>query len=204
MERLTCLIDSLGPGGAQRQIAMVAGLLARQGVAVTVLTYQPNDFFQPILREAGAEHQCVRTGSRLRRVGALRSAIRRSRPDVVLSFLPASNIYAELAALPGRRWGLVASERSLVQPGRSTRLRLRLHGIADYVTANSHTSRLRMERLAPRMAPRLVTVYNAVDLSHFYPAEELDRSRDASRASESVRIVVAASYQRLKNLLRFV
>src|SRR5215471_9025569 len=114
--RVTCLIDYLVSGGAQRQLCTLAVFLQRQGHEVTVLTYHPDDFFLPMLREAGVEYRCITAKSKLRRVWTLRRALRGGDQDVVLAFLRGGCLYAELAALPWRPWGLVVSERSAV-PG---------------------------------------------------------------------------------------
>ena len=51
--RVTCCIDGLGQGGAQRQMSMLAVLLARRGYDVDVLTYRPAHFFDPVVQAAG-------------------------------------------------------------------------------------------------------------------------------------------------------
>ncbi len=69
--KLTCLIDSLGSGGAQRQMAMLAVCLKERGLDVSILTYHPADFFLPLIREAGIAYQCVHSNSPLQRVLSL-------------------------------------------------------------------------------------------------------------------------------------
>ena len=195
--RLVCLIDSLGPGGAQRQLSTLAVLLGRRGFDVEVLTYHAGDFFLPELARAGIPVRCVERGSIARRALALRGALRASAPDVVLAFLDASCLYAELAALPARRFGLVVSERLAVPREREGRLRWtrQLHRVADFVVTNSHTNRLLIERAVPALAGRLVTIYNAVDLDAFRPPVVPPSPRQ-----DALRLVVAASYQAKKNL----
>ena len=43
--KITCFIDNLSAGGAQRQMVMLATLLQEAGHDVTILTYYPDDFF---------------------------------------------------------------------------------------------------------------------------------------------------------------
>jgi hypothetical protein len=47
--RITCWIDYLVSGGAQRQLCTLAVLLKRQGHDVSMVTYHPDDFFLPML-----------------------------------------------------------------------------------------------------------------------------------------------------------
>ena len=76
--RLTCLIDSLRPGGAQRQLCTLGVLLKQRGFDVSFLTYHRHDFFLPMLRDAGVPYRCVAraSGSKARRILDLRRALR--------------------------------------------------------------------------------------------------------------------------------
>ena len=189
--KVLCLIDNLGSGGAQRQLATLAVLLKKQGMDISVLTYHPQDFFLPLLREGGVEYTCLEGLTPLRRMLAIRHVLRTGNQDVVLAFLDGPVLYAELAAIPFRRWGLVVSERNAVPSATHsymTWLR-QFHRLADYVTTNSHANRLMIERSVPSLHGRMVTIYNAVDLDAFKPSPE-PRDRDARRFY----MTVAASY----------
>jgi glycosyltransferase involved in cell wall biosynthesis len=161
-----------------------------------VLTYHPHDFYLPLLQKAGVEYTCLESKSKLQRILEVRQALRRGDQDVVLAFLEGPCFYAELAALPSRKWGLVVSERLAVPGSHKARLPWRrwLHHVADYIVTNSHTNRLMIERAAPRLVNRVVTIYNALDLEAFCPRPEQERS-----GSEGLKLVVAARHGRQKN-----
>jgi glycosyltransferase involved in cell wall biosynthesis len=199
--RITCLIDYLVSGGAQRQLCTLAVLLQRQGHDVSVLTYHPDDFFLPMLRKAGVEYRCVEAKSKLRRAWALRQALRSGKQDVVLAFLHGGCLYAELAGLPWRRWGLVVSERTAIPGSHRVRLPWRrwLHQTADYIVTNSHANRLMLEAAVPSLQGRVVTIYNAVDLEAFSPGPP-----DITRTYGALRLAVAALYDRHKNMTGFI
>jgi glycosyltransferase involved in cell wall biosynthesis len=168
---------------------------------VSMLTYHHYDFFLPMIREAGIAYDCVEGRSLPQRIYALRRALRQKKQNVVMAFLEAPSLYAELAAIPNRKWGLVVSERSCL-PGihRGWRRWMRLgHLMADYVTTNSHTNRLMIERSIPFLKGRVITVYNAVDLETFSPGVPADAAED-----NHLRLVVAASFQAIKNPVRLV
>jgi glycosyltransferase involved in cell wall biosynthesis len=200
--RVVLLIDCLGSGGAQRQLCLLAVLLKKQGMDVSVLTYHPHEFFLPLLRTAGIEYACLEARSIGHRILRLRRALRRGSQDVVLAFLEGASLYAELAAIPRRSWGLVVSERAAFR-GSDVQTRFRwlrnCHRIADYVTTNSHANRLMIERSAPALAGRVVTVYNATDLEAFSPAASANPVRPGP-----LRIVVAATFRSIKNPLGFI
>jgi glycosyltransferase involved in cell wall biosynthesis len=194
--KITCLIDSLGSGGAQRQLCTLAVLLKKRGMDVSMLTYHPYDFFLPMLQEAGIEYTCLQSRSIPRRILAVRRALRHGSQDVVLAFLAGPTFLAELAAIPRRTWGLVVSERNAVSAASNSHLAwLRhFHRIADYVTTNSHTNRLMIERAVPSLKGRTVTIYNAVDLQVF-PSGPLPDTG----GNEGFRMMVAARYERQKH-----
>lgn len=200
--QLLCLIDSLGSGGAQRQLSFLASELKRVGLGVEVLVYHADDFFLPVLREAGISVDVFEPMGPFRRAHLLRHCIRSKRFDLLLAFMSAPSFYAELSALPARKWKLIVSERLAFATRRWSwgRVRRTMHCIADLVTTNSHTNRLFIEAEIPRLQNRVVTIYNAVDLKQFIPA----KMADASDRDRRVRFVVVASHQRKKNLLGLV
>ncbi len=199
--KILCFIDSLGSGGAQRQLCTLAVLFKKMGDDVSVLTYHRDDFYLPMLQEAGIQRQCVESTSPIGRIFDIRRFLRNGDQDVVLAFLDAPNLYAELAALPRKKWGLVVSERS-ANPNRTRfvdYLMRKTHRFADYVTANSHTNRLMIEKAAPNLKPKLVTVYNAIDLERFSPA-----FADCASSDGNFRFITAASFQHAKNPINLI
>ena len=62
--RITCVIDNLGSGGAQRQLVTLGIAFKRRGHDVRFLTYHKDDFFAPMLEAANIEiDQVVFVGS---------------------------------------------------------------------------------------------------------------------------------------------
>jgi glycosyltransferase involved in cell wall biosynthesis len=199
--KVTCLIDSLASGGAQRQLCTLAVLLKKHGMDVSMLTYHHYDFFLPMISEAGIAYDCIEGGSLPRRILALRRALRRGGQDVVLAFMEAPSLYAELAAIPNRKWGLVVSER-IAMPKKDAgwfRWLWKIHRIADYVTTNSHTNRMMIERAVPCLKGRIVTIYNAVDLETFSPPAGHPAANE-----HCISMITAASFKEQKNPLGLI
>ncbi len=198
---ILCFIDSLGSGGAQRQLTTLAVGLKKRGHEVRFLIYHPDDHFLWVLDEAGIPCEIIPPCSYWRRVLAVRRILGQGWQEVVLAFLEAPCLYAELARATGQSWALVAGER-LADPrmkrGWARWLR-QFHRCADGVIANSHTNRLMLEYQHPFLRGRSATVYNCVDLQRFRycPA---DTTMAGGSRRNVFRIVVAASYQEKKNL----
>ena len=119
---LTLVISSLRGGGSERVISLMANWWAARGRAVTVLTMDQGGSppFYPLhekvrhraLGTAGhSANAAAGAANNLRRVAALRRAIKDSRPDAVISFLDRTNILT-LLATRGLGVPVVVSERN--------------------------------------------------------------------------------------------
>lgn len=117
--RLTLVISSLGSGGAERVLCRLANFWSDHGHQVTLLTICSGQPFYPLDRRVHHEELGVGWNSSnllgaLRgnaiRIRALRSAIRTSRPHLVVSFLTSTNVLVILATLR-MRIPVVVSER---------------------------------------------------------------------------------------------
>ena len=196
--RITCVIDTLDQGGAQRQLSMLAIALARRSFDIEILTYLPTRFFDPEAEAAGIPIRRLPARTKPGRALAVRRAISARQPDVVIAYLAGPGLYAELARLPRRRFGLIVSE--FVVPDDTVRLahRLRLaaHSLADtVVTETDHTRRLLVQAVPP-LARKVVVIRNGVDLDVFHPAMTTGQSRPAAGIT---RALVFAGYRPEKN-----
>ncbi len=117
--KLMICVSSLRGGGAERAAVDVAGTLARAGHEVVLLVtfpgreapaYPIDD--QITLRWLSEEPRAVRSLlQQAQRFRTLREALRRERPDLVISFLTNVNVAVLLASL-GLRLEIVVSERT--------------------------------------------------------------------------------------------
>lgn len=106
--RLTLIISSLSSGGAERVTSIMANYWARKGWLVTLLTFDDGTtapFYDLDSRVSHLSLRLTRDSSNslsalhnnLSRLRSLRSAISRSKPDCVLSFLDQVNVLTLLA-----------------------------------------------------------------------------------------------------------
>ncbi|MGO2134769.1 MAG: glycosyltransferase [Marinobacter sp.] len=198
--RILCVIDSLGSGGAQRQLVNLAIAFKAEGHDVEFLVYHSQPFFYEELERHDIRVMEVLESNYLKRVIKMRSVIRSGGYDSVLSFLEAASFICTLAGFPFRRWRLVVGERS-ANPSILTSFKLRFyrffHLFVDAVVANSHAN-LNMIKEANPLIPRkkLKVLYNLIDFDRF----EFKEDGYIFRRSGKFNLLVVASHQHLKNL----
>ena len=199
MERILCVIDSLGSGGAQRQLVEIAINLKLQGYHVEFLVYHDEPFYKETLSMNNIAIQLINEKKYFYRLVKMRKFIRTSRFDVVISFLEASSFICEIAGLPFRRWRLIVGERS-ANPNIMKSFKLRLfryfHCLADFVVANSSQNIEYVRKINPLIRrTKLKVIYNIVDLNRWEPAPN-----QLLPSNEKFVITIAASLFPLKNL----
>jgi glycosyltransferase involved in cell wall biosynthesis len=169
--RVFYAIDSLGSGGAQRQVVELASFLrSERGVDVSVLVYRDAAFHAARLREAGVPVVLLPKHAKLDPAFPVRMRrwLRDHRPDLVHAFLLAPAFWARLALGRARlgRPVLIAAERNSLIADTFMRRTLQrfVYRSADAVTANAAcAAREISERLAVP-AERVHHLPNGIDL----------------------------------------
>ncbi|HHD80835.1 MAG TPA: glycosyltransferase [Campylobacterales bacterium] len=200
--KIYCFIDSLGSGGAQRQLVALGLGLKKRGHEVRFLVYHDDDHFLYMLNDFGIGCYVITAKSYIKKILEVRRILKIGWQDVVLAFLEAPSFYAEIASIPKRKWRLIVGER-LANPDMNKLgglLLRQFHRFADVVVSNSHTNRMMLEILFPFLKRKLCTIYNTVDLKRFQPALENERIYQY-RTKKEFRLVVIASYQKKKNMM---
>ncbi len=110
--KLTLISSSLGVGGAERVMSIIANYWAAKGWQITILTFDDGSeppFYdldnridhRPLGIENQDDYKISSVGKNLRRIRILKRAIVASRPKLVISFVNTTNIMTLLAC-----WGL--------------------------------------------------------------------------------------------------
>jgi glycosyltransferase involved in cell wall biosynthesis len=173
--RVLYLIDSLGPGGAQRQLVTLVRSLDRTLVVPEVAVYHPLSHFRPELDAAGVPLRLLAgSGGRDPRVlFALARLLARGRFDIVHSYLSTPGTLARLAAPFSGGARVVVSERN-VDLGHS-RVRLALERLlcrrADALIANATSVAREVQELVPAWSGRVHVVPNGLDWTEPTEAE---------------------------------
>lgn len=197
-KKILCLIDILGPGGAQRQIVGLACLTKQAGYDVTVATYYDDRFYVDLLLQAQIPYIYIEKAQKgpFRQLHLMRF-IRKVKPDVVISYLESPSVRACVARLFNNSFKLIVSERNTTQhTGRKEKLRFTFFRIADYVVPNAYSQADYINTNFPRLKSKVVTIPNFVDLDYFKPLYK--KRRDIPE------IIVAASIWPPKNTFGFI
>lgn len=198
MRRVLCFIDSLGAGGAQRQIVGLALFLKQKEYNVSVLVYHDEPFYSDMLLSGGVPVIYLRRAEcNYTRPFHIMSFIKKINPDVVISYIETPCICACFARF-FKRFRLIVSERNTTQEtGKNERIRFNLFRKADFVVPNAYAQEAYIKRTFPFLSKKVVTIPNFVDLEHFVPPASYTRRKIPE-------VVVAASIWASKNTLGFI
>ncbi|WP_018027536.1 glycosyltransferase [Porphyromonas somerae] len=199
--RILFLIDNLGSGGAQRQVKTLSTLMARNSHDVTILTYSPEDFFSKDLEALGIPIIRCYSSNYIRRILLIYKEIHKGHYDTVISFLDTPNFINNLSTLISRRnWKVVTSERSNKESfliSKKGRIFGWFQRYSDAIVCNSYNATNMWVKYYPKYRNKLKIIYNAVEVEPTYNAY-------TPKQHEKLHIVVAASYQRLKNPIKLI
>lgn len=199
MKRVLCIIDSLGAGGAQRQMVGLATFLKEREYEVSVAFFLDKMFYSKKLSDSGVSYVLLReVKNKVSRTIRIISHIREVKPDVIISYLDSPNICSCLAKIVMPSIHLIVSERNTSQKtGLGERIRFNLFRLANYVVPNSYAQGDYLSRHFPFLNKKVVVIPNFVDLNHFVPPME-------KKKNNLPEIVVVATIWQSKNTIGFV
>ena len=203
MKKVIIFNKNLKPGGAERQLCNIAKLLKAIGVSVTFLVLnkegelvqeiEDNDFNIDILP---CKDKGIWKSSRM-----LRNYIKYHKADVLLSFLPESNIVSTLAGFPKKNWKTITGARSS-NPAFLKNKKLKIyywaHLFDDAVITNSETNKRNILKVNKLLNPKKVhVVYNLVKVPEINSIYEPFKD-------DKIHVVVAANYRKVKNVFNVI
>lgn len=200
VHRIVLFINTLGSGGAQRQIVLLARELSRSFKSVTLLHYGSSEHMLGMLLDNDAV-QVVRVApsERSGKLSLLLSLVRaliRSKPTHLVSFIDTPNyVFGFLSYIFFRKVVWVPSERNLVisSSARESILRRVLFRRARCIVSNSRSQNEWMVRNVKGLADKCCVIMNGV------PDEMLAPDFHPSDRKEKVRFVVLGRLGYQKN-----
>ena len=200
--KIVLFIDNLGSGGAQRQVVNIATLFKRSGYNVRVLVYQDIPFFKSLLEKEDIGVDLVESGSNVTRIIRVRRYLVRCGADAVIAFMETPCFIACLSKIGHKKWKLITTERSAKLStflSRRNRLFNLFERFSDAKVGNSENAIGLWRKYYPQYSDKYSVIYNQVSV----PAEFVDK-RKKYLSSGKLQIIVAASYQELKNPIRVI
>lgn len=200
MGKVLFIAMNLNSGGAERQTAAIAKALKGQGYDVTVACYSSGDFYLSDLEQAGIRVVWMIEKNYLKRVLKFRKFIRNGGFDAVFSLLVTPNILNILSALGGKKWKVIIGERSAKSEffcSTKAKFIKTMLRYANAIVCNSENAANIWRAFAPRNAHKVRCIYNLLP-------QYISSSIYIPRNGDRVNVVIAASYQPLKNMKRLI
>lgn len=200
MSRILCLIENIGPSGAERQITNLAVLLRKQGHEVEVAYYVKKEFYLPFLMENDVTGCYLENASGLvRRFVVLRKHIREYKPDTIISYSASPSMIACLLKLLGAKFNLIVSERNTTQKidGR-IKSKFFLYRWADHIVPNSQSQGAFIDTHYPNLSKKVKVITNFVDTDLFVP------ERATVNKAGELKMICVGRLAPQKNILRFI
>ena len=169
MQKIICFTDSLGSGGAQRQLVGLACMLREQGYDVSVLLYYDNPFYKSILDKAGVSSVVIgNTANPIKRLCGLYRFFKKQPCDVVISYQETPSLIASIFR-PLFKWKkLIVSERNTTQKLTvRDRIRFWLYHFADTIVPNSYSQANFLKSNYPQLSSKIFPITNFVDTNVF-------------------------------------
>lgn len=199
MKKICCFTESLGGGGAEHQMVLLAGMLSEKGYDVTIVTYADV-----------SDHYSLPSGVNRIRMAEGKSAIKKHlsvflyfikvKTDCVISYRKMCNFRALVPLFfRSKSVKVICSERNTTVGTPDFERRLMVYVLyhrADYIVPNSESQAQYMRKENPRLISKLRTIHNYTDLQHFSVC-------DFPSTQSIMRIAVFARYSKQKNPILF-
>lgn len=198
MKKIVLFTDSLGAGGAQRQLCGLAVMLNKLNYDVSVLTYHSSDFYKKYLEEHNVRNFIIGNGKgSAQRILSIRKFIKRQNPDWVIAYQETPALISSFIRATGVKFQLIVSERNTTQQiSLSDKVRFFLYKYADAIVPNSNSQENFLASRYEWMKKKLCTITNFVDLDNF--------SFNSHIRNDIPLIVIAASIWPPKNTIGFI
>lgn len=200
MKRVLCIIESLGSGGAERQLSGLAVLLKQQGFIVKVCYYFNHDFYVSYLKENNVDTCFLNDSMSLcSRFRSIKECVDSFKPNTIISYSAAPSILLGLCKLFGAKYNLIVSERNTTQEITfRDKIRFFFYRWSNYVVPNSNTQASFIAHHYPKLKDKIKVITNFVDTNKFTPSPRKEKT------DEGLRIVCVGRIYPSKNILAYI
>lgn len=205
MKKVLFFANNLGSGGSEKQMVTLAKLFKEEGIYVEFLCISNGDFFKKELEDNNININWLQIyDNRLlnflklsffKGIFVVNNFLRKKNYDVVISFLPYPNILNNIHIIGRKKWKVIVGERSSKHStftSKRGRIFAWFYRYADLIVCNSNNAKNMWLENYPQYRNKLNTIYNNVTL-------QLITSNYIPKKDDKLHIIIAASYQYLKN-----
>jgi glycosyltransferase involved in cell wall biosynthesis len=200
MQRILCLIESLGSGGAERQLSGLAVLLKRRGYEVEVWYYDKREFYLPYLQENNVIGRFLPDATDPRvRFFSLRKHIKAYKPDTIISYSDSPNMITCMLKRLGARYQLFVSERCSIQIiKKRTKFKFFTYRWSDCIIPNSYSQKKFIDKYFPELSNKVVVITNFVNTNRFSPSDV------PASVNKEIKMICVGRISEQKNILSFI
>lgn len=206
MKRILCLIENIGPSGAERQITNLAVLLRKQGHEVEVAYYVKKEFYLPFLLENGVKGCYLAEAANPRkRYFALKKHIKSTHPDTIICYSASPSMITCAMKLLGAKFNLIVSERNTTQIiDKREKIKFFLYQWADHIVPNSQSQGKFIDKYFPKLSSKVKVITNFVDTELFVPSLPISSPQGGTKGGAGVNIICVGRLAAQKNIPRFI
>ena len=198
MKKILCIIESLGSGGAERQLVGLSVFLKEKGFDIKLVTYINIPFFKHILETNNIQYENI-DSNKYNRLLKIKNLVHRYRPDVIIAYLEGASMLSCLIKLFWYKGKLIVSERNVSQKLTiREKLKFNLFRLADVVVPNSYSQMNYINTNFNYLTAKTKVITNFVDTEEFVPYKHNKRSTDR------LELVVVGRFCPQKNVQTFL
>ena len=167
--KIILFTDSLGAGGAQRQLVGLAVMLKNIKHEVKVCTYHNIDFYKSYLDENHVKNELIQNADDpKKRIFSVFRYLKKESPNYVIAYQETPSLIACLCKILGCKYKLIVSERNTTQYiGLKEKVRFFLYRWANDIVPNSYSQEKFLLSHYTWMKNKVTTISNFVDLDKF-------------------------------------
>jgi len=200
--KIALLIDTLGSGGAQRQIVNLACGLTAKGIDCNLIYYHDNNHYKDILEKYKVRTTLIQKRSRFDVLFffKLRNLILQGNYSLLYAYLfTPSYVGVVIKLLAFGKIKLIISERSYegYTPALFKKMRA-LYRWCNLITANSHAQVEILKKLKPHLSNKIKYIPNSIDVEKFY------REQVNTYPAQKLKILAVGRIEKNKNPLTLI
>lgn len=192
MKKVICFTDSLGSGGAQRQLVGLAIMLKKRGYNVSVLVYHDIPFYKQQLDDAGIDVSVLSSYNFAHRIYRIYKYFKKHAGAIIIAYQETPSLISCLLRPFINCRKLVVSERNTTQHiSIKDKIRFILWRFADIIVPNSQSQYKFIVRHFPNIKYKVHTITNFVDIDLFTHSSNVTKNK-----SKRILVVASAKYEK--------